>query len=543
MLKLHRKDTQEIHYHQNFETLEQRTPTLLYNLGLSVVFLLGLAFILNTLQELLPYIDNQFLEPILVATSSPFISFFIGLLLAALFQYLPFTLLLILFLVNAQLLTIYSAVYMIFGVNIGTSSTTAIVSLEYVKRKKHFKKAVSASIIQDALHIIASLFLILLDLSTNFISLSLQYLQLDYNQAPKNIFQLFPIFNFSLCHNSARLMVLFVLGWVGIWFCLHYAFYYLTQFWGNNLITELGLKSAQSDLKTIINGLKVGLLIPSNLFLAKYIIPTITNYKMRLEKVVLLLVGINIGMTVFMLSLACLYLSAENGYLVIVHVIVNLCGLIFVLVPFIKLSVAFYSKRLVKKLLKNRLIGLGYILFAFFIIPFLLILGSKDWVKVQAYYLIERPNSLILYTEQNAKTNAENKKIYYRKINKLHYDSQAVQYFLSYPLNIQKSEKFILINNQPWMLASQGYCWEDTDKIGKFITCIDSISTRKVKYNQQTRVDTIYFFSKKYISFSKKLAKNWIIKAEVDISRKIIKKYSICSHNELLYREEMISLF
>jgi solute carrier family 34 (sodium-dependent phosphate cotransporter) len=112
---------------------------------------------------------KEFAETFMVATSNPFVSLVIGIVVTSIIQSSSTTTSMIVVMVGAGTLPLANAIPMIMGANIGTTVTNTIVSFGYAGRKIEFERSFSAAIVHDMFNIYATLIIFPLELYTGVI--------------------------------------------------------------------------------------------------------------------------------------------------------------------------------------------------------------------------------------------------------------------------------------------------------------------------------------------------------------------------------------
>ena len=103
------------------------------------------------------------------ATSSRFISLFIGVFATVLFQSSSTTTSLIVGMAGGGLIGLSSAIPMVMGANIGTTVTNTLVSLGHIRRKEEFKRAFASSTVHDFFNMLAVIIFFPLEIMFGFL--------------------------------------------------------------------------------------------------------------------------------------------------------------------------------------------------------------------------------------------------------------------------------------------------------------------------------------------------------------------------------------
>ena len=111
-----------------------------------------------------------FAEGMIQMTSNPFAGLIIGIVATSLIQSSSTTTSIVVGLVAGGALSLYNAIPIIMGANIGTTITNTLVSLGHINNRVEFKKAFSASIVHDFFNVCAVLVLFPLELKFHFIA-------------------------------------------------------------------------------------------------------------------------------------------------------------------------------------------------------------------------------------------------------------------------------------------------------------------------------------------------------------------------------------
>ena len=146
------------------------------------------------------------------------------------------------------------------------------------------------------------------------------------------------------------------------------------QLWVNKTNSTTIFKS---KLQSFSWGLVITSAIQSSSLSTSLMVPLVATGRVHIERAFAFIIGANLGTTVTAL-IAASFKSEVAISLAIAHLIFNLIGcLLFVAVPYLFRFVTYLSGQLAILTLRNRAIGLAYILVTFFVMPFTLIYFSK----------------------------------------------------------------------------------------------------------------------------------------------------------------------
>ena len=110
-----------------------------------------------------------FATQLVETTSNPIVGLFVGILATTLVQSSSTTTSLVVGIVAAGGLPIYSAIPIVMGANIGTSVTNTLVSMGHITRPIEFRRALAGATVHDFFNLISVLILFPLELATGFL--------------------------------------------------------------------------------------------------------------------------------------------------------------------------------------------------------------------------------------------------------------------------------------------------------------------------------------------------------------------------------------
>ncbi|MDO1451225.1 Na/Pi symporter [Rhodocytophaga aerolata] len=354
---------------------------------IQVVALLLVTFIFMLSLELMASAFNllgrNIIEEIIKATSNPFISLFIGLLSTAIVQSSSTTTSMIVAIVASGALTLESAVPMIMGANIGTTITSTIVSLGHIIDKKAFRKAFAVAILHDFFNILVTLILFPLEYYFGLLSsLSRVVTSQVFGIAsgPSTLVKLTvkPLADIVTSLTNQNGLILLILSV----FLLFFTIRYLT-----NLLKKLVIGESQKRMDKYVFGSPTGSLlwgagltaaIHSSSTTTSFIVQLVAADKLSIKKAFPFIMGANVGTTITAL-IASISKSEAALSIALAHVLFNVIGVfIFFPIPVIRQIPVYLARYLGSLTMKNRLVGLIYIILTFFLIPFILIYLSND---------------------------------------------------------------------------------------------------------------------------------------------------------------------
>lgn len=354
-------------------------------LGATCLFLLALSLTGHAFKMA----GGDIARSVLSATYNPFISLFIGLLITAIIQSSSTSTSMIVAAVAAGSLDFTSAIPMIMGANVGTTLTSTMISIGYINKRKEFRKAIAAGTQHDFFNILVTAILFPLELYYGFLSrlsiwVTAHLAPLDPAPAKESFSYGFwnelPLFNWLFSTSNKSLIVLLV-----SFILLIISIKLLSRLLYNALIGNLKHNLQRlifaSPLRAFLWGTTLTATVQSSSVTTPLAVPLVATGKISLKQSFPYILGANLGTTITAL-IAALYHSNEAISIAIVHVLFNLIG-ILIFLPFtsvrkIPLKMA---SRLGRITLRHRFAGFAYILFTFFLLPFILIFFNQDFVS------------------------------------------------------------------------------------------------------------------------------------------------------------------
>ncbi len=361
---------------KNKETIGYISKGLLI-IGITLLFLLSIDLIGGSFQRL----SGGVAQSLLSATSNPFISLFIGLLITAIIQSSSTVTSMVVALVGSGTLSLTHAIPIVMGANIGTTITSTIISLGFITSRREFRKAISAGTIHDFYNILLTI--ILFPLEYFHQTLSIMSREVASWIAPaltdqSNSFQTTGIFHsnpisnfiFQVIDNNWIVLVISLI-------ILFVSIKVISRIIYGSLIGKSKERINQyifdKPLKSFAWGTLLTAAVQSSSVTTPLVVPLVATGKISLRKAFPFIIGANIGTTVTAL-IAALFNSEAAISIAIAHFLFNLTGvLLFMPFPLIRKVPVLLALQFGKLTMTNRIYGFLYILITFFILPFILI--------------------------------------------------------------------------------------------------------------------------------------------------------------------------
>jgi sodium-dependent phosphate cotransporter len=329
-----------------------------------------------------------FAENLISTTSNPFIGLFIGILATSLVQSSSTTTSTVVGFVASGILTIENAIPIIMGANIGTTVTSAIVSLGHVSRREEFRRAMAAATVHDFFNVLAVLILFPLELATGFLRRSASFLSTFLTGAEGVTFaspvkkvvgpavELIVALTTRIAGRHAALIVAIF----GVALLLFSLFFIVKH------AKSLALKRAEIVLDRLLGrsgvaGMAVGCgvtaVIQSSSVTTSFMVPLAGAGIARLDQIFPVTLGANVGTTITAL-LASLTGDVRGLAIALVHLLFNVCGilLIYPLRPVRRIPL-FLATSLANVAARAKVYAAIFIIAMFYAIPALLIVLSK----------------------------------------------------------------------------------------------------------------------------------------------------------------------
>lgn len=350
-------------------------------LSIIVLFLLAIDLMIFSLSS----IGLGAVEDLIKIAELPFISLFIGLLSTALIQSSSTVTSIAVAMVASGTISLSSGIYVIMGSNIGTTLTSDIISLSYITQKSKYRLAISAGVVHDFFNIFTTLIIFPLEYYYGLLSRSaIRVTNLLGIHSTEGSMPLAKPVNSMLKPLTMGVYDLignfWMVGIIGL--LLLFAAIKLFSVYSYKILIGKSrdmLKSFifNNPLKSFSWGLLITGGLQSSSITTSITVPLVATRKVSLDSAFPFIMGANIGTTITAL-LAAIFKSEAAVSLAIAHLIFNLMG-VLIFLPFkgIRQFPVELANRFGILASENRIIGFFYIIFTFFLVPFLLIYISK----------------------------------------------------------------------------------------------------------------------------------------------------------------------
>ena len=361
-------------------TLAQRWRTVLLLMaliGLLYLFLVSIGLLGSGFK----LFGKGFAEALIETSSNPIVALFGGVLATTLLQSSSTTTSIVVGLVATGSLPFESAVFVIMGANIGTSVTNTLVSLGHITRGEEFKRAFAASTVHDFFNVMAVLILMPLQYFFNILDRLAWGLEgafatiggLHFASPIKTITK--PVIDFVIASLGERPWPVVIISLVMMFLALRYLVKVLKivimarveAFFDTVIFKNAGRAMALGVILTV--------LVQSSSITTSLVVPLAGAGILTLVQIFPYTLGANIGTTITA-KLAALSLGVEVGVAVaFAHLLFNILGICFVWpIPAIRRIPMVLAQGLADVAASHRWLAIVYVLTAFYVIPFVVIL-------------------------------------------------------------------------------------------------------------------------------------------------------------------------
>lgn len=352
--------------------------------GMLILFLFALDLMTSSLQQL----GAGTAQTIIRATSNPFTALFIGMLITAMIQSSSTTTAMTVAMVASGSLSLPGAVPIIMGANVGTTITSTVVSLGFIKKKKEFKRAVASGSYHCFFNLLTVLILFPLEYYYGFLSSTAAKAAHYFITPGAQVVRAQTGFFNSPFDGLVNYLIRIAPSEV-VLILLSFVLLFLSILLFRKLISDLLRASTpenfsrfffKNPLKSFGWGLITTATIRSSTITTSMVVPIVAKKLATLRDAAPFIMGANIGTTITAFIAATLNTNTLGGIgIAMAHFLFNLIGvLLFFPIPGLRQVPLKLADGLGELTQKNRLAGFGFILLTFFILPFMLIYLSQE---------------------------------------------------------------------------------------------------------------------------------------------------------------------
>ena len=318
------------------------------------------------------------------ATSSRFISLFIGVFATVLFQSSSTTTSLIVGMAGGGLIGLSSAVPMVMGANIGTTVTNTLVSLGHIRRKEEFKRAFASSTVHDFFNMLAVIIFFPLEIMFGFLEKSATFLgNFFFTEITEKPFQS-PIkqaVSWGVDHLKYIVKDIVNSDWVLL--AVSVLITLLMLFSIVKLLRSMVLEKVEqffdqyifkTALRALVFGFILTILVQSSSITTSTIVPLAGAGVLSLRQIFPFTLGANIGTTITSI-MAALVLNPIAMVVAFSHLLFNILAIIIIYpIKQLREIPLLCAEKLAELSIKNKLAPILYLGIVFVLIPIIIIL-------------------------------------------------------------------------------------------------------------------------------------------------------------------------
>lgn len=322
-----------------------------------------------------------FAEQLIETSSNPIVALFGGILATTLLQSSSTTTSIVVGLVAAGSLPFESAVYVIMGANIGTSVTNTLVSMGHITRGEEFKRAFAASTVHDFFNVMAVAILMPLQYFFNILGRAAWAMEEAFAEigglhfaSPIKIITK-PVIHFLVDTFDQKPWPLVILSLIMMFLALRYLVVVLRIVVMARIEAFFDTVIFKNAGRAMLLGVMLTVLVQSSSITTSLVIPLAGAGILTLTQIFPYTLGANIGTTITAI-LAALSLGVEVGVAVaFAHLLFNILGICLVWpLGAIRRIPMILAQGLAEVAASYRWLAIVYVLTAFYVIPFIVIL-------------------------------------------------------------------------------------------------------------------------------------------------------------------------
>jgi sodium-dependent phosphate cotransporter len=300
-------------------------------IGLVYLFILSIQLMGASFKLL----GKGFAESLITTTSNPFFGLIIGILTTSLLQSSSTTTSIAVGCVAGGILTLRGAIPIIMGANIGTTITSALVSIGHISRKQEFQRAFAAATLHEFFNILAVIILFTLEqfthiLESTALSLSGAFVNMGGIQflSPLKVITK-PVIDLlvSLLRNPIPISILSL---AALFFSLFYMVKIMRSLVLDKIEVLLDRFLFRNAFTAFVFATFVTAVIQSSSITISLIVPLAGAGLLGIGRIFPYVAGANIGTTITALLAACATLNPAAITVALSHSLFNIFGVILI---------------------------------------------------------------------------------------------------------------------------------------------------------------------------------------------------------------------
>lgn len=363
----------------NSETNRLKTVVMvLVLIGLLYAFLVSIGMLGSGFK----LFGKGFAQALIETSSNPIVALFGGVLATTLLQSSSTTTSIVVGMVAAGTLPFESGVFVVMGANIGTSVTNTLVSLGHITRGEEFKRAFAASTVHDFFNILAVAILMPLEFFFQIVSRSAWLLEEAFAQvgglkfaSPIKVITA-PVIHFLVDLLGEKPWPVVIFALIVMFLALRYLVKVLKIVVMEKVESFFDTVVFKNAGRAMLLGVLLTVAVQSSSITTSLVIPLAGAGILTLVQIFPYTLGANIGTTITAI-LAALALGAPEAVAVaFAHLLFNVFGIAVVWpVPAVRRVPIRLAEGLASIAVSYRWLAIVYVLTAFYIVPFGIILG------------------------------------------------------------------------------------------------------------------------------------------------------------------------
>lgn len=379
----------------SLEAQHDSTKTTIVRIALVLVWLYLFLLAVTLMGSAFDLFGSDYVRTLLCEyTSNPFVALFIGILATSIVQSSSAVTSTVVAMVGIGALEVEFAVPIVMGCNIGTSVTSIIVAMGFVRRRTEFGRAIAGSTVHDFFNVLVTLILFPIEILFHPLRWAATGLagvfsgaggtggEFVFKSPVKAIVDpsadalvKFLTDTLEISETPAAVIVITIAGVL-----LFSALYHLTKTMKSVVMGRLAVIFNKTLRRGGVVGILVGIaataIVQSSSVTTSLLVPLVAAGLIDVAQAFPLTMGANIGTTVTAL-LAALTGGVNGLIIALVHVLFNLFGVIIVYpTPLRKIPVAI-ARKMGRVAERSRKFAVIYVIVAFFVVPILVILLSR----------------------------------------------------------------------------------------------------------------------------------------------------------------------
>ncbi len=373
----------EVPHHEEIDAASLWTDTVPRVIALMAVLYTFLVSI-GMLGKAFKLFGGGMIDGLIADASNPLIGLFVGILVTSLVQSSSTTTSLVVAMVGGGTMPIATAIPMVMGANIGTSVTNTLVSVGHISRGREFERAFSAATVHDFFNLFAVLIIFPLQYATNFLGIASIWMAdtfqniggLTFASPLKILTQ--PVVHLGTVLLGKQPWILMIVSLALMFLSLRYLVILLKGLVLSKIEALFDQVIFKNALRAMVFGAVVTALVQSSSITTSLAVPLAGAGILTLQQIFPYTLGANVGTTITAILAALAVGEVSAVSVAFAHLLFNLTGICLVWpIPAVRQLPMIFAKKLTAVALVNKAIPIVWVIFFFYIMPFLVIWGLR----------------------------------------------------------------------------------------------------------------------------------------------------------------------